>query len=67
MYAKVDVVRFSSWAASTISQGYKPDVKVYLKEVGAITFNETRPMFGLAMGWVEVPQGSCIKINLKRL
>ena len=65
MFAKVDLLSFSAWAVKTLAQGQKPDVKEYLKEEGAFTFGETRPLFGLAQGWVEVPQGSCIKLNLK--
>lgn len=65
MFAKVDFLRFSAWVVQTLAQGQKPDVKEYLKEEGATSFGDSRPMFGLAQGWVEVPQGSCIKLNLK--
>ena len=65
MFAKVDIISFSAWAANTLAQGQIPTVKEYLKEEGALTFGESRPLFGLAKGWVEVPPGSCIKLNLK--
>lgn len=64
MYAKIDLLRYSAWAMKSLSEGQRPNVKVYLKEEGAITFGESRPLFGLAKGWVEVPQGSCICLNL---
>ena len=64
MYAKVDVFRFSAWVTKTLAQGQRPDVKVYLKEEGALTFAESRPYFGFVKGWVEVPSGSCIVLKL---
>lgn len=52
MFAKVDLLSFSAWAVKTLAQGQRPDVKEYLKGEGAFTFGETRPLFGLAKGWV---------------
>lgn len=65
MYAKVDCFCFSAWVAKTLAKGQRPDVKVYLKEEGVLTFNENRPIFGFLKGWVEVPPGSCITLHLK--
>lgn len=65
MFAKVDLLRFSAWATKTLAQGQQPDIKIFLKEQGAITFAEVRPYFGFLKGWVEVPKGSYIKLNLK--
>jgi hypothetical protein len=64
MYAKINLLRYSAWATKSLAEGQRPDLKVFLKEEGAITFGETRPLFGLARGWVEVPQGSCILLKL---
>ncbi len=64
MYAKINLLRYSAWATKTLAEGRLPDLKVFLREEGAITFDESRPLFGLAKGWVEVPPGSCIRLNL---
>jgi len=62
MYAKIEISRFSAFALKAIANGHAPDMRVYLKSVGATSFAFSRPMFGLAMGWIDVPKGSCITL-----
>jgi len=64
MYAKIHLSSFSAFAFKALANKQTPDMREYLKTVGAITFAESRPMFGLALGWVDVPEGSCIRLQL---
>lgn len=64
MYAKVGLKTLSAWWFSEVFSGRCPNVKRFLKEVGAETFQENRKNSGLMSGWIEVPQGSCITLKL---
>lgn len=64
MYAKIHLPSYYIWFAKNLAAGNVTNIQVYLKEVGAISFSENREMFGSMLGWVDVPQGSCITLKL---
>ena len=66
MYAKVSLQTLSGWWTYELVLGKNPTLQRFLKEYGAETISEDRSFGGLINGWVEVPQGSCIKIRLNK-
>jgi hypothetical protein len=64
MYAKVSLQTLSGWWTYQLVKGGTPSLQRFLKEYGAETISEKRSFAGMVSGWVEVPQGSCIRLRL---
>lgn len=66
LYAKVNTVDYTAWLVKSFWDTSSPDtLSKYLREVGAQAFTYEHPsFFGRLRGWMEVPEGVCVKINL---
>jgi hypothetical protein len=66
LYAKVNTVDYTAWLVKSFWNTSSDDsLRMYLREVGANAFTYQHPsFFGRLQGWMEVPEGMCVKINL---
>ncbi len=65
LYAKINLMDYSVYVAKSFWDSPSDPLKAYLREVGAEKFTFENPsFFGRILGWVEVPGGTCLKINL---
>lgn len=65
LYAKINLMDYSVYVARSFWESPSDPLKAYLRDVGAEAFTFENPsFFGRILGWVEVPGGTCVKINL---
>jgi len=64
MYAKINFQTLSCWWLAESVSRRVPTMRRFLKEVGALSLQESRKFGGILSGWVEIPQGSCVTIIL---
>ena len=66
LYVKVNTVDYTAWLVKSFWDSTNPDsMRMYLRDVGADAFTFAHPsFFGRLQGWMEVPEGVCVKINL---
>ena len=65
LYVKVNTVDYSAWLVQSYWGNNEDGIKDFLRENGVEAFTFKHPsFFGRLQGWMEVPQGSCVKVNL---
>jgi len=66
LYAKVNTVDYTRWLVKSFwTNSSAETLREYLRDVGAQAFTYQHPtFFGRIQGWMEVPEGVCLKINL---
>jgi hypothetical protein len=66
LYAKVNTVDYTTWLVKSFWRGSSDDsLRAYLRDVGVEAFTYEHPSFlGRLSGWMEVPEGVCLKLNL---
>jgi hypothetical protein len=66
LYVKVNTVDYTAWLVKSYWGSSNHDsLRVYLRDVGVDAFTYEHPsFFGRLQGWMEVPEGVCVKINL---
>jgi hypothetical protein len=66
LYVKVNTVDYTTWLVKSFwSASTNDSMRIYLRDVGVDSFTYAHPsFFGRLRGWMEVPEGVCVKINL---
>lgn len=66
LWVTISPGELAKWGLERMRNGKDADLKIFLREIGASKFQTQTPSFltMLWQGWVEVPQGSCVKLNL---
>lgn len=66
LWVTVSPGELAKWGIERIRDGKDADLKQFLREVGVSKFQTRAPSFFMMLwqGWMEVPEGSCVKLNL---
>jgi hypothetical protein len=66
LYVKVNTVDYTAWLVKSFWGNSSQDsLRAYVRDVGVDAFTYEHPsFFGRLQGWMEVPEGVCVKINL---
>jgi hypothetical protein len=66
LYVKVNTVDYTTWLVKSFWENSSGDsLRAYVRDVGVNAFTYEHPSFlGRLKGWMEVPEGVCVKINL---
>jgi hypothetical protein len=66
LYVKVNTVDYTAWLVKSFWGSSNQDsMRAYLRDVGVDAFTYEHPsFFGRLQGWMEVPEGVCVKVNL---
>ena len=65
LFAKINLVDYTRFMARTFWSGSEDPLREFLRTEGAEAFSYEHPgFFGRVQGWIEVPEGACVVLNL---